>query len=198
MSSRLKLSNDHHTGDINEKIISTLLLSCSFAAFADSTPSEIKEILPNLQKWGQDLALVSAVVEQNKTGMTLAAIELRDTEWRATDGLDDRMKAIMNSGAAKRLLEFQKSEPYFFEIFLMDNQGANVAMTNKTSDYWQGDEAKWQESFKGGEGAVHVGDIEFDESADDYLVQVSVPVMESGKAIGAITVGVNLDILQAK
>ena len=80
----------------------------------------------------------------------------------------------------------------------MDDQGANVAMTNKTSDYWQGDEAKWQESFKDGVGAVHVGDIEFDESADDYLVQVSVPVMKSGKAIGAITVGVNLDLLQGK
>lgn len=180
------------------KIISAILLSCSFAVVADSTPPEIKEILPNLQKWGQDSALVSAVVEQNKMGMTLADIQLRDTEWRATDGLDDRMKAIMASDAAKRLLELQKSQAYFFEIFLMDDQGANVAMTNKTSDYWQGDEAKWQESFKDGVGAVHVGDIEFDESADDYLVQVSVPVMKSGKAIGAITVGVNLDLLQSK
>ncbi|WP_197466328.1 MULTISPECIES: hypothetical protein [unclassified Oleiphilus] len=80
----------------------------------------------------------------------------------------------------------------------MDNQGANVAMTNKTSDYWQGDEAKWQESFKDGAGAVHIGDVEFDESAQAYLVQVSVPVMDGGTAIGAITIGINLDDLEAQ
>ncbi len=41
-------------------------------------------------------------------------------------------------------------------------------------------------------------EIEFDESAQDYLVQISIPVMEAGKAIGAITVGVNLDLLEGK
>jgi hypothetical protein len=71
-------------------------------------------------------------------------------------------------------------------------------MTNKTSDYWQGDEAKWQESFKDGAGAVHAGGVEFDESSQDYLVQISVPVMDSGKAIGALTIGVNLDFLEGK
>jgi len=60
-------------------------------------------------------------------------------------------------------------------------------MTNKTSDYWQGDEVKWQESFKGGAGAVHIGEIEFNGSAQDYLVQISVPVVEGDKAIGAKT-----------
>ena len=57
------------------------------------------------------------------------------------------MKALMNNSAAKELLKFESSKPYFTEVFLMDNQGANVAMTNKTSDYWQGDEAKFIESF---------------------------------------------------
>ena len=175
-----------------------MLLSSSITAMADSIPPQIKDILPTLQKWGQDSALVSAVSEQNKTALTIANIQLRDTEWRATDGVDEQMQSMMDSSAAKRLLELQKTQPYFFEVFLMDNQGANVAMTNKTSDYWQGDEGKWQESFKNGEGAVHVGDIEFDESADDYLIQVSVPVIASGKAIGAITIGVNLDVLEGK
>jgi hypothetical protein len=80
----------------------------------------------------------------------------------------------------------------------MDNQGANVAMTNKTSDYWQGDEAKFTDSFKNGVGAIHISTVEFDESAQAYLVQVSVPVMEGGKAIGALTIGVNIDELEAQ
>ena len=43
-----------------------------------------------------------------------------------------------------------------------------------------------------------IGDVEFDESAQAYLVQVSVPVMEGGSAIGAITIGINLDELEAQ
>ena len=181
-----------------KRIISAILLCGSMAVLAEDLTAEINNLIPMLKTWGQDPTLVAAVTEQNKSTLTIENIKLRDTEWRATDGLDERMKAIMQSVAAKRLLELEKSQPYFFEIFLMDNQGANVAMTNKTSDYWQGDEAKWQESFKDGEGAVHVGDVEFDESAQDYLVQISVPVMQDDRAIGAITVGINLDILESK
>jgi len=39
--------------------------------------------------------------------------------------------------------------------------------------------------------------VEFDDSAQAYLVQISVPVMDGGSAIGAITIGVNLDELEA-
>lgn len=78
----------------------------------------------------------------------------------------------------------------------MDNQGAIVAMTNKTSDYWQGDEAKFQKSFNGGEGAINIGKEKFDDSAQAYLVQVSIPILDGDKAVGALTIGVNLGKLQ--
>ena len=170
-------------------------ICCVFNVQAENLPDGFSQVLPKIKDWGNDPVLVSAVKAKNAEGETLEAVKKRDAEWRKIDGFDDQMKALMNNGAAKRLLELEKSEKYFFELFLMDNNGAIVAMTNKTSDYWQGDEAKWQESFKGGKGAVHIGEIEFDESAQDYLVQVSVPVMDGGAAIGAITIGIILDDL---
>jgi uncharacterized phage infection (PIP) family protein YhgE len=36
-----------------------------------------------------------------------------------------------------------------------DNKGLNVGQSDVTSDYWQGDEAKWKKSYKMGAGAVH-------------------------------------------
>lgn len=180
-----------------KKIFTLLLLAVSLPLFAEEAPDSVKNLAGDLTAWGMDATLIEAVKVQNAKGLSLDAIKARDTEWRGVDGLDSEMKAMMASPAAKKMLEFEKSKPYFFEIFLMDNQGANVAMTNKTSDYWQGDEAKWQESFKGGTGATHIGDVEFDESAQAYLVQVSVPVVEGGKAIGAMTIGVNIDVLEA-
>ncbi len=182
------------------KSVIIALISCLLPLFAGQTQAEdappaVLKIAPTLEALGRNSVLIAAVQQQNSEGLSLDTIKTRDQAWRAVAGLDDFMRAMTQSDAAKELKKFEQSQPYFIELFLMDNQGANVAMTSKTSDYWQGDEAKWQESFKGGVGALHVGAVEFDESVQAYLVQVSVPVMDAGKAIGAITVGINLDEL---
>jgi hypothetical protein len=165
---------------------------------AEEAPDSVRQLAETLYSWGENPVLIAAVEEQNAQNMTLDMIKQRDTTWRATTGIDDFMKPLMENTAAKELSRLEKSKPYYFELFLMDNQGANVAMTNKTSDYWQGDEAKFTQSFNAGQGAVHISPVEFDESAQAYLVQVSVPVMAGGKAIGALTIGINVDVLEGQ
>jgi hypothetical protein len=103
------------------------------------------------------------------------------------------MKALMENECGKYLRKIQASAPHYAEIFVMDNQGANVAMSDKTSDYWQGDEAKFIKSYNGGRGAIFIDDVKFDNSTQAYLVQVSVPVKDGDKVIGAITFGINVD-----
>ena len=41
----------------------------------------------------------------------------------------------------------KESEGLFTEIFVMDNKGMNVGQSDITSDYWQGDEAKWIKTY---------------------------------------------------
>lgn len=182
-----------------KSLLAALCLAASLpvSSLAEEVPAAIHDLVPDLQGWGSNTVLVSAVKQRNAAGMSLEQIKGRDAEWMAYTGVSDFMKGLMNNPAAKELKSLEGSRPYFTELFLMDGLGANVAMTNKTSDYWQGDEAKFTESFKGGAGAVHIGKVKFDESAQAYLVQVSVPVMEGGKAIGALTVGINLDELES-
>jgi hypothetical protein len=168
------------------------LLMASNASVADEL-DKVKQIVPDLQKASQQAALIKAVRSQNSKGMKLADIQQRDKEWMAASGLNDFMKSLMANNAAAELSKIEKSYGYIVESFLMDNKGANVAMTNKTSDYWQGDEAKFKKSFNNGAGDVHMGKVKFDKSAQEYLVQVSVPVMDKGKAIGAVTYGISLD-----
>jgi len=69
-------------------------------------------------------------------------------------------------------------------------------MTGKTSDYWQGDEAKFKKSFASGAGGIFIDEVEFDDSTQAYLVQASVPVKDGGKVIGAITFGIDVDKIQ--
>ena len=165
-------------------------------AWAEEVPEAALKLIPTLEQWGHDPALVAAVQQQNAQGKSLDEIKKMDAEWMATTGVNDFMKGLMTNEAAAALKKLEGSAPYYTELFLMDNQGANVAMTNKTSDYWQGDEPKFAESYKGGQGAVHVGGVKFDDSAQAYLVQISVPVVDGEQAIGALTVGVNLDELE--
>jgi hypothetical protein len=116
-----------------------------------------------------------------------------DEKWKATRGVTDFMQALMDSHCGKHLRGIQAVSFQYAEIFAMDNQGANVCMTDKTSDYWQGDEAKFKESYKDGQGAVFVDEVEFDDSTQAYLVQVSVPVKDGAEVIGAITIGIDVN-----
>ena len=79
------------------------------------------------------------------------------------------------------------------EVFIMDAQGLNVAASAVTSDYWQGDEAKFQQTYGVGPDAVHISEVELDESTQTYQAQVSLSLTDpaTGALIGAVTFGLN-------
>ncbi|WP_028582655.1 PDC sensor domain-containing protein [Desulfogranum japonicum] len=172
------------------------MMFCS-VAYAEKAPQKIVDLgNSTLAAFGSDPVIVEAVKAENAKGKTLDQIKAQDVQWQASVGVTDYMKALMESDCGKYLQKIQKSAPYYSEIFVTDNQGANVAMTDKTSDYWQGDEAKFTKSFAGGSGAVFVDEVKFDDSAQTYLVQISVPVLDDGKAIGSITFGIDVDAVE--
>ncbi len=175
-----------------------LVFAVAVTALAgEPAPAKVKTLATTkLKALGTDATIVAAVKAANAEGRTLAQIKTRDAEWQKTPGIDANMKALMDNTCGKYLHKLQGEMPYLAEAFVMDNQGANVAMSDKTSDYWQGDEPKWQESYKGGAGAVHIGEVKFDDSTQTYMVQISVPVMDAGHAIGAVTFGVDVDQVQ--
>ena len=147
-----------------------------------------------LAKFGHDKAIIKAVKAQNKKGMTLFEIGNTDGAWRAIlEGSIPIQDELMSNDCAKAATALMKSQAYVVEIFVMDDQGANVCMTAKTGDYWQGDEGKFWNSFNGGIGSVFVDEIEADGGMN--ISQVSVPVMSKGMAIGAMTIAVNVDKL---
>ena len=182
---------------LNLIIICVFFLLCSTTVLAEEAPQAVKDLAgSSLAEYGTDPVIIAAVKAQNSQGKSLTEIQAIDKKWQATAGTDDFMKSKMSSECATHLVGILESTKYFAEIFIMDNLGANVAMTGKTSDYWQGDEAKFQKSFAEGSGAIFIDEVKFDDSAQAYLVQVSVPVTDDGKAIGAITFGINVDELQ--
>src|SRR3990172_219575 len=176
-------------------IIGLILAVGSAIAYAgEKAPQKIVDVAHStLFKIGTDPVIVKAVKAENAKGKTLDQIKELDKKWMATPGIADYMKALMDSECGKYLRKIQASTPYYAEIFVMDNLGANVALSDKTTDYWQGDEAKFIKSYNNGKGAVFVDDVKFDDSTQTYLVQVSVPVKDGDNVIGAITFGIMVD-----
>lgn len=150
----------------------------------------IKHLLPTIG----NAVWVKAIERQNAKHMTLAEIQSTDKKWMAAEEEMPIQKELISNACAKELFKLSKRYPEVREAFVMDNQGANVCMNNLTSDYWQGDEAKWQHSFNGGKGGLDVGKAKFDKSANITEQQVSLPVLDkAGRVIGAVTFGLAVD-----
>jgi len=157
---------------------------------------EVKDVVPEVVNAAANAIVVKAVKEQNDKGMSLAKIQEMDKTWIDAKAPSDFMKSLTSNAAAKELAKIELRKPYFVEFILTDNQGANVAITGMTSDYWQGDEPKFTNSFANGKGDTYIARPQKDKSTGEVISQVSVPVMSDGKAIGTLTVGVRAEKLQ--
>lgn len=160
---------------------------------AEPAPAAVVQLAKaTIAKLGTAPDIVKAVKAQNAAGASLADVQAMDKKWIGTPGIADFMKALMTSPAGAFLSRTAASAPYYSEIFVTDKLGANVAMSAKTSDYWQGDEPKFTDAWKGGAGAVALSDINFDKSSQKYIVHVSVPVKDGDTTIGVLIAGVDV------
>jgi hypothetical protein len=132
-----------------------------------------------------DAGIVGFVQAKNEQQEPAAEIQKRDARWKS-GGEAELRKETTTGPCAERLRALTKGDPFVLEAFLMDNQGALVCSTHETSDYWQGDEAKWQKPMKDGLEAF-VDEPAYDESTQSYALQISVPVQRAGARIGALT-----------
>ncbi len=127
---------------------------------------------------------------QNKQQVALDEIKAIDKQWiDAEDELAIQQEKTSNACAAE-IKKIAVKNAMVAEAFVMCNQGAVVGENVLTSDYWQGDEDKWTDSFNKGKGGLHIGKVKHDKSTDKNLQQVSLPIIgEEGEVIGAVTWG---------
>lgn len=186
---------------------SALLAAMAFAPVSamaeDAHVAPVKDFVSShVEGWLADPIVVDAINEQNAktSGMDQAAIDKLDKDWRAQATASDKpmVDEVLARALSKFLMEKKEgSEGMITEMFVMDAKGLNVGQSDVTSDYWQGDEAKWQKTYGVGAGEVFVDEVEEDESTQALQSQASVTISDpaTGKPIGAITVGINLDML---
>lgn len=157
-------------------------------------PPQVKQYLEQRKALVEALAKNPSVVDHvrasNKKNRSLTQDEILelDGKWRKVKGTDKFIASFMTGDCAVILKTFQELHGGFPEVFVTDLKGLNVCQTNKTSDYFQADEAWWVDAYNDGRGKSYYGKVEYDESAKTYAISIYAPVMDAGtgKAIGVI------------
>jgi hypothetical protein len=164
------------------------------------TPAVIEEMRGII---GAEIVQVS-VDAQNKRLVDMAQdkIDALDNQWKAEREAADKplIAATLSSPLSVYLARVQgKSLGLYAEIFVMDKNGLNVGQSSVTSDFWQGDEDKFQKTFDVADDAMFVDAPEWDDEAKIWRNQVSFTLLDaSEQKIGAVTVEINLTELERR
>jgi hypothetical protein len=137
-----------------------------------------------------DPTVRDAVSASNAAPESPAEVRRRDAFWTA-NRKDPRRQTIVQAPCSARLRELVKDDPVVVEAFAMNDRGTLVCSATEISDYWQGDEPKWQRTFVEGRDPF-VDEPALDASTGKYAIQVSVPVVAGAKRIGAVTLTLKL------
>ena len=99
-----------------------------------------------------------------------------DDRWIKSDSSHALVKNISENNLSELLIGYLQTTVHLKEIFVTDIYGLNIGMTNKTSDYYQADEAWWEDIYKN--GLYKIGTIEYDASAQVWSYPIYVRISD--------------------
>ncbi len=140
--------------------------------------------------------VIAAIHAQNvaNAGVTAEQIDALDRQWRAERraGAGPLTAEKMTNPLSMFLRGYKSAvrDGAVIEIFVMDNKGLNVGQTDPTSDFMQGDEDKWTKTAGAGPWMTFTDEPEEEDGVRS--VQISSAVVDNDKAIGAITITLDL------
>jgi hypothetical protein len=200
----------HGKRALRNPIPKVLLMSVLVAGAAAAQPAPgasrvDTKIIEEVRTYLKSDIVQMSVNDQNHRYRDRDIEEIRalDNQWRTeiSAGAKPLISATLSNPLSTYLTRLQAhSNGLFTEIFVMDNKGLNVGQSTISSDYWQGDEDKWQKTYSAGAGAIFIDEPEYDAKLRVWLVQVNMSVDDprSGAAIGAATFQVNLSEMQRR
>jgi hypothetical protein len=190
-------------------IVFVLFFSFSATAHAAEAPPQPdigmldKALIDGIRGWANTPVVHLTLDERNRKNASLdqAKIDALDKQWRAEREATDQplITAVLSSPLSGYLTRIQaNSLGLYSELFVIDAKGLNAGQSAITSDYWQGDEAKWQKTFPVGPDAVFIDKPEFHKETGTWRAQINLTLAKAGQPIGSITVEVNLTELERR
>jgi signal transduction histidine kinase/HAMP domain-containing protein len=134
-------------------------------------------------EWKRLLTNINASYESRSPQEREEHFKEMDRKWAdpSAVGLENYLDRSMTS----RLKNFVNTEERLAEVFLTDRYGGLVAASDRTTDFFQADEAWWQDTFNGGKGRETVRDVAWDDSSKTLGIDMAIPIKnEAGSLLG--------------
>ncbi|MEE2024155.1 cellulose-binding family II protein [Alkalimonas mucilaginosa] len=173
--------------------------SCAQSPFTLS-PIEQEQILHVFLPLATALAsqqhLLDAVQASNQQPMAQSKLMQLDQQWMdEVEQMQPQLgQQMLQQPLSQYLLHWQQQQQGLVtELILTDQQGKNVAISAITSDYWQGNEAKFLNVYQ--QATPYFLDaVVFDASTQRFQVQLSIAVSDSNNQhIGVLTLGIDVE-----
>lgn len=170
-------------------------------AVSDYEKQQIRELLHRkIERWKRLPRLEELLRAQNIKTKRLSNSEIqeRDKKWRIAFQENDFAYPLklVDQELSAQLREIKKqSLDVITEIIVTDARGLNLAISDMTSDYWQGDEEKFTEAYDKPASTLYFGDINYDESTKRFQIHISVPLYteEKFEPLGVMVFGVDVE-----
>jgi len=146
--------------------------------------------METLKAWAGSPAIVAAVKAVNaKVPAEYAA--MTEARWTDASVLDPFVRSFTQNEAAAYLKS--SKAPEVSEAFVSAANGMKVAFLSKTTTWNHKGKPKHDVPMS---GKTWQGEIEIDKSTGTQQIQIAVPVLDGGKPIGSLVVGLSVSKLR--
>ena len=156
------------------------------AAEEPAVQAKIDARIAEIKTWAADPVIVAAV-KAHAAAVPADQAALTQDKWKSLTVLDPLVRSFTKNEAGA-FLKSKKAE-WVTEAFLSDANGLKVAFLAKTTNWNHSGKPKHDEPMA---GKTWQGSVEVDESSGLQQLQVSVPVLDGGKPVGSLVVGLSL------
>jgi len=148
--------------------------------------TKIEAQLKNFMILGKDPQVVQFVKNYNSNPPEHAKGMTQD-KWKSLTVISPEVKSFSKNVLAEYLKT--KRTPIVAELFVSGANGNKVAFFSKTSNWCHKGKPKHDVPMS---GKTLIGSIEMDESTGKQLCQIAFPVLDGGKPIGSIVIGLEI------
>lgn len=165
------------------------------AAHAQALPADVsakvQAKMKDLRHLSTDAAVVSAVKAYN-ANPPAAAKSMTNEQWKQLTLLDPNVRALTKNELGQYLKS--KQDDVISEAFVSGANGGKVAFLSKTTSWTHKGKPKHEVPMT---GQTWIGPMEVDESSGQQQVQIALPVLDGGRAIGSIVIGLKVSKLRS-
>lgn len=173
-------------------------------ALSEEEKRRITELSDRLFREMNSVLDINQIIEAGPRQESFTDVMTIDSQWQALVPLTmpDLAERILALPGSRALLAWQESHRGLVtEVMLINDMGTLAAMSQLTSDYWQGDEPKFQRVMENrvtgteAERRLYISPIRYDTSAARFQITSSTPVVPGhGKsAIGVAVIGLSIE-----